>query len=71
MSGSFTLTQYQALTAALAAGVREAMIDGRKVVYQTTDEMIRLRDLMRQDLEAAGALAPAIPDVTYASWDRG
>lgn len=70
MSGSYTLAQYQALTAMIAGGVKEAMIDGRRVVYQTTDEMLRVRDAMRVELEASGALAPAIPAVTYASWDR-
>jgi hypothetical protein len=70
MSGSYTLAQYQALTAAIAGGVKEVMIDGRRVVYQTTDEMLRVRDAMRVELEAAGVIAPVVPAVTYASWDR-
>jgi hypothetical protein len=54
----FTLTQLAALNAAIASGELSVQYDGKRVQYRSIDELIRARDLVRGDLQAAGLLAP-------------
>jgi hypothetical protein len=55
MSG-FTLAQLTALESAIARGVLRVKVDGQEVQYQSTSEMLALRDRMRADLIEAGLI---------------
>ena len=50
---AFTQSQLDALEAAIATGTLEVRIGDKMVRYQTTAEMIRARDLLRDQLNAA------------------
>ena len=50
---AFTQSQLDALEAAIATGTLEVRIGDKMVRYQTTVEMIRARDLLRDQLNAA------------------
>lgn len=50
---SYTQAQLDALRAAVAQGVREVTVDGRRVVYSTTDEMLRLIAVIERSLARA------------------
>ena len=50
---SFTQDQLTALEAAIASGTLEVRIGDKLIRYQTTVEMIRARDLVRDQLNAA------------------
>jgi hypothetical protein len=52
---AFTTTQLEALEAAIATGTRQVMYGNKLVMYQSLDEMLRLRDVMRKEL---GLLKP-------------
>ncbi len=49
---SFTQDQLTALEAAIASGTLEVRIGDKMVRYQTTVDMIRARDLLRDQLNA-------------------
>ncbi len=49
---SFTQDQLTALEAAIASGTLEVRIGDKLVRYQTTVDMIRARDLLRDQLNA-------------------
>lgn len=46
----FTQTQYDSLIAAIAEGTLKVEYGDKKVEYRSLNEMIRLRDLMADDL---------------------
>ena len=50
---AFTQSQLDALEAAIATGTLEVRIGDKMVRYQTTVDMIRARDLLRDQLNAA------------------
>ena len=50
---AFTQDQLDALEAAIATGTLEVRVGDRMVRYQNTADMIRARDLMRDQLNAA------------------
>ena len=50
---SFTQDQLTALEAAIASGTLEVRVGDKLIRYQTTVEMIRARDLVRDQLNAA------------------
>ena len=54
---AFTLTQLNALEAALASGASSYFYDGKRLEYQSVDELIKVRDVMRAELIASGQLA--------------
>jgi hypothetical protein len=49
---SFTQDQLTALEAAIASGTLEVRIGDKLIRYQTTVDMIRARDLLRDQLNA-------------------
>lgn len=74
MSGTFTLAQYERLSAAIARGVTEVSSpDGTRVKYDSLEAMMRLRSAMAAELSAAGDLPlppSALPATTWATWER-
>lgn len=55
---AYTLSQLQAIEAAIATGTTRVEIDGRIVQYQKLSDLIALRDLMRSEIgEPATATA--------------
>ncbi|MEL6429731.1 MAG: hypothetical protein AAFR54_11180 [Planctomycetota bacterium] len=56
MSGTgFTQEALIRLERAIAKGVMTVQYEDRRVTYRTLDEMIRLRDLMRRELDGASS----------------
>lgn len=49
---AFTQTQLDALETAIASGTLEVSVGDKKVRYHSLDEMIRLRDVIRNQLAA-------------------
>ena len=49
---AFTQTQLDALETAIAAGTLEVTTGDKKVRYHSLDEMIRLRDIIKNQLAA-------------------
>jgi hypothetical protein len=47
---NYTLEMLQTLEAAIANGVRDCYYGDKRVSYRTLDEMIRIRDIMREEL---------------------
>lgn len=50
---AFTQSQLDALETAIATGTLEVTAGDKKVRYHSLDEMIRLRDIMKNQLAAA------------------
>lgn len=48
---AFTYSQLEALEAAIASGTLEVRIGDKMVRYQTTADLIKARDLVRDQLE--------------------
>lgn len=63
---AFTQDQLDALEAAIATGTLEVRVGDKLVKYQTTADMIRARDLLRDQLTAQNPTARS----TYASFSR-
>lgn len=63
---AFTQDQLDALEAAIATGTLEVRVGDKLVKYQTTADMIRARDLLRDQLNAASPTARS----SYASFSR-
>lgn len=55
---AFTLSQYQAITTAIASGTLEVQYADKRVKYHSLSELITLRNLIKSELEAAGLLQP-------------
>lgn len=54
---AYSQAQLENLENAIAAGALSVRFNDRSITYNTTDEMIRLRNIMRAEL---GIAAPAI-----------
>jgi hypothetical protein len=52
---AYTQQQLEDLEAAIAEGVSSVSSNGRQVSYRSVADMIKLRDLMREELGIAGA----------------
>jgi hypothetical protein len=50
---AYTLTQLQTVEDAIASGALRVEIDGRVVVYQSLDALMKLRDQIRAELGVA------------------
>ena len=50
---AFTQVQLDALETAIAAGTLEVSVGDKKVRYHSLDEMIRLREIIRNQLDVA------------------
>lgn len=50
MSTSFTEENLAALEQAIATGSREVWYGDKRVAYRSLDEMLRIRDLMRESV---------------------
>lgn len=50
---AYTTTQLQTLEAAIATGTLRVEIDGRVMVYQSLEAMLKLRDVMKAELGVA------------------
>lgn len=53
----FTVNQLTALEDAIVSGHKVVQYDGKRVEYQTVDELIKVRNLVRDDLIAQGLIA--------------
>lgn len=53
---AFTLTQLQTLEAAIASGRLSVSYGGRVVMYQSINQMLEVRKMMRGELIASGEL---------------
>ena len=47
---AWTIEQYDALNNAIAQGVTQVMYGNKLVIYRSMNEMLQLRNLMRQEL---------------------
>lgn len=65
MEGEFTHEDLAALNAALTAGKRRVRYRDREVEYQTTKDMLALRETMRRELSASNG--PRVM-TTRATW---
>ncbi|MEQ1788825.1 MAG: hypothetical protein ABL857_00125 [Rickettsiales bacterium] len=54
---AFSQTQLDALEAAIATGTLEVSVGDKKVRYQTTSDLIKARDLLRDQLSASKPLS--------------
>jgi len=50
----YTLAQYQALSAAIAEGIKEVQYSDKKVVYRDLSDMLRIQALMYDQLFNTG-----------------
>ncbi len=55
---AFTLTQYQAVCAAIASGELRVRYDGKEVEYRTMRELMQAKALIEAELIATGQLTP-------------
>jgi len=53
---AFTLTQLTAIEAAIASGTLKVRYDGKEVNYQTMDQLLNARRVIREELVATGLL---------------
>lgn len=54
---SFTVTQLNALEAAIASGVLEVEYNGKRTRYQNMTALLQARNLVRASLVASGAIS--------------
>ena len=66
----FTTTQLAAIEAAIASGELSVEYDGKRVQYRSMSELMKARDTIKGELEAAGTLAVAYPRRSYATFTR-
>lgn len=55
----FTITQLEAIEKAIASGTLKVRYDGKEVQYHTMTELLNARNVIRDELIAAGLLASA------------
>jgi hypothetical protein len=53
---AFTLTQLSAIEAALASGELKVKYDGKEIEYRSVGDLLKVRNLARSELVAAGQL---------------
>lgn len=70
MSTQFTLQQYEALNAAIASGTTTVSYGDKTVTYRSTDEMLRIRNLMMAELGLAKGDNGRKLGVFSKSWKR-
>ena len=56
---AFTLTQLNALEAALASGQTSVSYDGKRVDYRSVGDLVQARNIVRAELIASGQLGAA------------
>lgn len=66
---AFTQAQIDALTLAISSGVLKVEYAGRLTMYQSTSQMIALRDRMQREL--AGGSTPVRPLAGFVAFSRG
>ena len=54
---AFTVEQFNAVEKALANGLLEVDYGGKRVRYRSMDELLRVRNLMRNELAASGLIS--------------
>jgi len=54
---AFTLSQLNALDAALASGQLSVNYDGKSITYRSVTELVTARNIVRSELIAAGQLS--------------
>lgn len=64
----FTQDDLANINAAIASGAKQAMIQGEMVQYRDLAEMMRIRGMIKADLE--GSVADVSP-IQYPETDRG
>ena len=50
---AYTISQLATIEEAIASGTLRVEIDGRVVVYQSLDQLLKLRDIMKAELGVA------------------
>ena len=55
----FTVTQLEALEKAISSGTLKVRYDGKEVQYQSLDEMMRARKVIREELMSEGLVPGA------------
>lgn len=66
----FTLTQLEAIEAAIASGELTVEYDGKRVTYRDMAELLKARDLIRAELIEAGTINETTPRRSYAAHSR-
>lgn len=66
----FTVTQLEAIEAALASGELTVEYDGKRVTYRSATELLTLRDRIRGELIASGAISDSTPRRSYSVHSR-
>lgn len=66
----FTITQLEAIEAAIASGELTVEYDGKRVTYRSMDDLRSARDMIRGDLVASGAITDTTPRTAYAAHSR-
>lgn len=54
---AFTLTQLNAVEAAIASGQLSVNYDGKSITYRSIGDLVKARDMIRADLIGSGSLA--------------
>jgi len=63
---AWTIEQYNALNDAIAQGVTQVMYGNKMVIYRSMNEMLTLRNLMREELGLNKA-----PKKLFAKYNKG
>lgn len=66
----FTTTQLTAIETAIASGELTVEYDGKRVSYRSMADLMKARDTIKGELEAAGTMTAAFPRRSYASFTR-
>lgn len=64
---SFTQPQLDALTAAIAEGTLRVKYQDKEILYRSMDEMLKLRELMKQELGTDDDRGPRRQVAVYGS----
>lgn len=56
----FTISQLEALERAITSGTLKVRYDGKEVQYQSLDEMMRARKVIREELTEMGLVAGSV-----------
>lgn len=67
----FTVTQLEAVEAALATGQLRVDYEGKRVEYRSVAELRAARDLILAELTAAGLISNNTPRTVYTSFSKG
>lgn len=64
---AYTQNQLNAIEAAIAEGALVVQYDNKKVEYRSLNDMLRIRDMMREELSGASSDG----GIVYGSFSRG